>query len=181
MGYSETKLMAEKVIQSFATAEPRIKYTIFRLGNLYGEGYEREFYKVFKMLKGKNAKYIGTASNHLTIVNVNDATKAIILACGNPKSFNKIYNITDGVPYTQKELFDKAAQLLGAKPPSRGVHSLIAKIGARMSGLNYDEFEFLISDRIINIDRAKKELGYRPSCSIDVEGRQMVKGFMKTS
>ena len=58
---------------------------------------------------------------------------------------------------------------------------MIAKIGARMSGLNYDEFEFLVSDRVIKIDRAKKELGYRPSCSIDVEGKQMAKNFLKTS
>ncbi len=180
-GYSETKLMAEKVIQSFGTADQEIKYTIFRLGTLYGEGYESEFYKVFKMLKGKSPKYIGDARNHLTLVGVNDAAKVITLACDNPKSFNKIYNITDGIPYTQKDLFDKAAQFLGVQPPSKGLHSMIAKIGARMSGLNYDEFEFLVSDRVIKIDRAKKELGYRPSCSIDVEGKQMAKNFLKTS
>jgi nucleoside-diphosphate-sugar epimerase len=180
-GYSETKLMAEKVIQSFAAADPRIKYTIFRIGTMYGEGYESEFYKVFKLLKGRSPKYIGDARNHLTIVDVNDVTKAMILSCGNAKSFDRIYNITDGIAYTQKDLFDKAAQFLGVQPPSRGLHPMIAKIGARMSGLNYDEFEFLVSDRMIRIDRAKKELGYRPSCSIDVEGKQMAKSFIKTS
>ena len=179
-GYSETKLMAEKVIQSFAAADPKLRYTIFRIGTMYGEGYEYEFYKVFEMLTGKSAKYIGDARNHLTLVDVNDATKALVLACDNQKSFNRIYNITDGIPYTQKELFDKAALFLGVKPPLSGLHPLIAKIGARMSGLNYDEFEFLISDRVIKIDKAKKELGYKPSSSIDVEGKQMAKNFMKT-
>ena len=178
-GYSETKLMGEKVIQSFATADPRIRYTIFRLGTMYGEGYESEFYKIFKMLKSKDAKYIGNARNHLTLVNVSDAAKALVLASGNDKSINKVYNITDGVPYTQKDLFDQAAQFLGVKPPSSGLHPLIAKIGARMSGLNYDEFEFLVSDRVIKIDKAKKELGYKPLCSMDVEGKQMAKNFMK--
>jgi nucleoside-diphosphate-sugar epimerase len=92
---------------------------------------------------------------------------------------NKVYNITDGIPYTQKDLFDQAATFLGVKPPSSGLHPLIAKIGARMSGLNYDEFEFLVSDRIIKIDKAKKELGYKPSCSMDVEGKQMARNFIK--
>lgn len=178
-GYSETKLMAEKVIESFASSDNRIKYTILRLGTIYGEGYEHEFFKIFKLIKERNARYIGKATNHLTLVCVKDSTRALLLACDNPKSVNKIYNVTDGVPYTQKELFEKAAKFIGAEPPSGSVHPLIAKIAARTEGLNYDEMEFLISDRIISIDKAKKELGFIPQGSIDVEGKELVKEFIK--
>lgn len=178
-GYSETKLMAEKVIESFAAADKRVKYTILRFGTLYGEGYEREFFKIFKLLRDRSVRYIGKATNHLTLVNVADAVKAMTLASDSPKSVNKTYNITDGVPYTQRELFNKAAQFLNTEPPSRGVHPLIARIGAKMNGLNYDEFEFLISDRIVSIERAKRELGFKPSCSIDVEGKEMARNFMR--
>jgi UDP-glucose 4-epimerase len=178
-GYSETKLMAEKVIESFASADKRITYTILRLGTIYGQGYEHEFFKIFRLLRDRNVRYIGKATNHLTLVAVDDAVDALMLASSNSKSMNKIYNITDGVPYTQKDLFNKAAQFLNTEPPSRGVHPLIARIGAKINGLNYDEFEFLISDRIVSIDRAKKELGFKPSCSIDVEGREMAKNFTR--
>ena len=179
-GYSETKLMAEKVIASFATADKRIKYTILRVGTLYGKGYESEFFKVFELIKNRNAKYIGNATNHLTLINVIDAAKALIAACDTPKSMNKIYNLTDGVPYTQKELFDIAAKFMNMAPPSRGLHPLIAKFGARIAGLNYDELEFLISDRVISIALVKKELGFKPSCDIDVEGKEMVKEYLKS-
>ena len=179
-GYSETTLMAEQVIESFASADKRIRYTILRMGTIYGEGYEHEFFKIFRLIKERNARYIGKATNHLTLVNVNDATRALLLACENPKSIDKIYNITDGVQYTQRKLFEKAAKFIGAEPPSGSVHPLIAKIAAKTKGLNYDEMEFLISDRMISIEKAKKELGYIPESSIDVEGKELVKEFMKS-
>jgi nucleoside-diphosphate-sugar epimerase len=178
-GYSETKLMAEKVIESFASADPRIRYTNLRLGTLYGEGYEHEFFKIFRLIRDGDAKYIGRGDNHLTLVNVSDATDAIMLASENPKSVNKTYNITDGVLYTQRELLDKAAQFIGTAPPAKSIHPLMARVKAKIAGLNYDELEFLMSDRSISIARARRELGFNPQSSIDVEGKELARKFLK--
>ena len=178
--YSESKLMAEKVIESYDTAHERLDYTIFRLGVIYGPGYERAFYKIFKLLKEKSLRNIGAGKNHLTFVHVDDVVDAILLAIDTQKSTDKVYNLTDGVPYTLKELFAKAASFMGVEAPTKSIHPFIARIGARTRGLNMDEFEFLVSDRIISIERIKKELGFKPSRRIDIEGKAMADMFLHT-
>ena len=45
--YGESKLMGEHVIKAFASANKRVKYTIFRIGIIYGDGYDNAFNKVF--------------------------------------------------------------------------------------------------------------------------------------
>ncbi|MDE1832870.1 MAG: NAD(P)-dependent oxidoreductase [Candidatus Micrarchaeota archaeon] len=178
-GYAESKVMAEKVIQSFQTANPRLPYTIFRIGNLYGHGYEREFFKIFRLIKERKISYLGKGDNHLTLVHVDDVADAMILASENHKAMNKVYNVTDGQLHTLKELFTKAANFLGVPPPTKGINPILARIGASTRGINADEFDFIASDRMVSIDRAKRELGYKPTRSIDVEGKLMVDDFLK--
>jgi len=178
-GYAESKVMAEKVIRSFQTANPRLPYTIFRIGNLYGQGYEREYFKIFKLLKEGRMTYLGQGDNHLTLAHVDDVADAMVLASDNPKALDKVYNITDGAPHTLKELFTKASHFLDVPPPTKGVNPILARIGASTRGINADEFDFIASDRTVSIDRAKRELGFRPSRSIDVEGKEMVDEFLK--
>ncbi|MDE1868346.1 MAG: NAD(P)-dependent oxidoreductase [Candidatus Micrarchaeota archaeon] len=173
--YSETKVMAEKVIQAFSASSKKIFYTIIRLGVFYGEGYEREVVKVFRLIKEGKITYIGSGSNHLTFVDVDDAVQAILLSLDNVRSVNNVYNITDGRPYTQKSLFEMAAASLKVKMPSRGINPLVARIGAATKSINYDEFEFLISDRSISIDKAKKELGYKPAKTVEDEAKRITK------
>ncbi|MDE1810845.1 MAG: NAD(P)-dependent oxidoreductase [Candidatus Micrarchaeota archaeon] len=178
-GYAESKMMAEKVIQSFQTANPRLPYTIFRIGNLYGPGYESEFFKIFRLIREKKISFLGKGENHLTLAHVEDVADAMLLASENPKAMNKVYNVTDGVPHTMKELFTKAAKFMNVPAPTKGVNAILARIGASTRGINTDEFDFMASDRIVSIDRARRELGYKPTRSIDVDGKLMVDDFMK--
>lgn len=177
--YSESKYMAEQVIKAFAAANSRLKYTIMRIGVMYGEGYERSFMQIFRLLKERKLVYVGGGDNHLTLIHVDDVVDAMVKAAELEKSDNKIYNLTDGVPHTQKELFRKAARFIGAAEPSRGVHPLIARIGARARGIESGQFSFLVSDRVVSIDKLKRELGFRPSVSIDKGGKELAGEFLK--
>lgn len=179
-GYSESKLMAERVIQSFAAANSSISYTILRFGVIYGNGYENEFFKIFRLIKDGRIALVGNGENHLTLVNVEDAADAVMLSSETTKAQNKTYNITDGVPYTQKFLFERAAKFLGASAGMKSVHPLLAKLGAKAKGINFDAFEFLVSDRRVSIEHASHELGFKPSGSIDVEGKELAEEFLKT-
>jgi len=87
--YGESKYMAEQVIKAFASANPRLKYTIMRIGVIYGKGYERNFMKVFKLLKEGRLVYVGKGNNHLPLVNVQDVVDGFIDAAGSERSANK--------------------------------------------------------------------------------------------
>lgn len=177
--YGESKLMGEHVIKAFAAANKRVKYTIFRIGIIYGDGYDVGFNKVFQMLKQGRLKVIGDGSNHLCMVNVNDAAEAMVLASEEKKSHNKTYNLTDGRKYTQKELITLAAKFLGVAMPKGSISRILVKMMTVGRSFDDAQLQFLLSDRIMSIDRLKSELKFRPKCTIEVEGKQMVAEFLK--
>lgn len=179
--YGESKYMAEQVIKAFAAANKRLTYTTLRFGVLYGVGYyQKSFMRVFKMIKENRMRYIGNGENHLVLVNVNDAVAAMLEVMDTEKSANRTYNVSDGVAYTQKGLFKKAADLLDAEAPEKHIHPLLAVIGARTRGIDPDELSFIVSDRIVSIDKIKKELGFKPSVNSDKAFKALADEFLKT-
>jgi len=177
--YSESKYMAEQVIKAFAASNGDIKYTIMRIGVMYGEGYERSFMHIFKLLNDHKIRFVGSGQNHLTLVHVEDVVDAMIIAADTKKSDNKTFNLTDGMAHTQRELLTKAAKLIGAVPPTKSIHPILARIGARTRGIEAGQFSFLVSDRIISIDKIKKEMGFKPKIGIDEGGRELARQFLK--
>ncbi len=176
--YSETKYMAEQVVKAFAAANNRIEYTILRIGLIFGPGYERSFMKIFKLIKEGRIRYIGRGDNHISMVSVDEVVDGIMRAATAERSSNRVYNLTNGVPYTQKSLFSKAARLLSKDEPSRSIHPLLARIGAATKGIDPDEFRLLVSDRIISIDRIRKELGFRPNDD-EKQFKELIGEFLK--
>jgi len=176
--YGESKYMAEQVVKAFGAANKNLTYTILRLGVIYGKGYEKSFMMVFKLITEKKLRYVGKGENHLTLITVDDAVDAIIDAIRSNKAANKTYNVTDGVPYTQRQLFDKAAKLLKVEGPKKGIHPLLARLAAKSHGIGDDQLEFLMSDRIISIKTATRDIGFKQSVDIDTEGRRLAKEFL---
>jgi nucleoside-diphosphate-sugar epimerase len=178
--YSESKYMAEQVIKVFNEVNKSVKYTIMRMGTLYGEDYTPSFFKLFRLIEEGKAAYVGNGSNHLTLVHEDDATDAMMLAMLNPSSYNQIYNVTDGVNYTVRQLFELVANTLGVPPPKRHIPYLLAKVTKNAVNINYDELEFLASDRMVSIDKARRDLGYVPKKKIETEGVRLVKLYRES-
>ncbi|HUC38530.1 MAG TPA: NAD(P)-dependent oxidoreductase [Candidatus Acidoferrum sp.] len=181
--YGESKLMAEHVVESFGESHKQMIYTIMRLATLYGRGYEKpHFFKAFKLVKEGRMRYIGRGNNHLSLLHVDDAADAMLLAAQNPKSSaNQVFNIADGYMHTPRQLFTLVANLMGVEPPNRSVNGAIARLLIKAAGISYDEYEFLVSDRVVDISKIRKVLGFTPSRRGDVDGLVMVEDFMKSS
>jgi nucleoside-diphosphate-sugar epimerase len=177
--YSESKYMAEQIIKAFGTANERLDYTILRMGIIYGKGYEHNFMRIFRLIKEGKLAYIGKGTNHLALINIEDAVRAFFLVLDSGKCHNEIYNLTDGVKYTQTGLFKEAAKMLGVEAPTKSVNPFLAGIAAKAKGINVDQFKFLISDRIVSIDKIKKELGFKPLVKMEVGGKQLANEFLK--
>jgi nucleoside-diphosphate-sugar epimerase len=62
--------------------------------------------------------------------------------------------------------------------PTKSVNSFVAAIGARAHGISEDEISFLTSDRIVSIEKIKKDIGFRPQVNLDAKARTMAKKFL---
>lgn len=179
--YGKSKLMAEDVIKAFSAAHDHLHYTIFRLAQIYGPGYEQPyFYEVFKRIFDQKMRLIGGGNNHLALVHIDDVVAALIEASENPVSYNKTYNLTDGQSYTAKQLFEKAATFMGVQVPSKNVNPALVRLTAKARNIDMDGLDFITSDRIISTEKVKGELHFKAERSIDVDGSAWVREFAKS-
>lgn len=174
--YGHSKMLAEKQIESF---HGNISYTILRMATIYGEEFKDSFFKIFKLINNNKAYMIGNGKNHLSLVHIDDVARAMILARSSQLAANKIYNLTDGKVYTQESLFNLAAELLNKKQQHIGhINTLVAKVLSKKAGITIDDMRFITSNRIINIDKISKELGFKPTVDIKVAGKELVDSFL---
>ncbi len=174
--YSESKILAEQVIKSFASTNKNLKYTIIRFGTFYGTHYKESFFKVFKLIQDGRMVYIDHGLNHLTLINVNDVVNALILALNDTKS--DIYNVVEN-PYTVKELTEFIAKNLKVNKPKLSVPYVVGKMTRKMANVNIDEFEFMTSNRIVSINKIKKNLGFKIKYHIKKEGLELLNEFIQ--
>ena len=177
--YGRSKLHAERAIRRYSELHPNIIYTIFRSANMYGPLYEPFFHKTWKYQMAGKLVYVGDGTNHQTLVYVDDVIDCMLLALQNQKASNRTYVVSDGQPYTVRELFERAATFLGIAPPQKRVHPLLAYIGAKSKGITKAELDYMTSDRVLSIARAMTELGFSPRRTTQKEGREMVEAFLR--
>ena len=174
--YGHSKMLAEQQIMKFGG---RIGYTILRMATMYGPGFEGSFFKVFKMIKKGSLYIIGDGSNNLSLVHIKDVINAMILAKNSRISAYRVYNLSDGRAYTQLQLVDMAAKKLDAPVPSKHINPAIARMFSKAAGVDPDELRFITSNRVIDISRIRKELGFVPKININVATKELVDEFLR--
>ncbi len=175
--YGYTKMLAEQeIVRSGAP------YTILRLGTIYGPGFERSFFKIFKALREGKAVIIGRGDNHLPMVHIDDVVDAMVVVMEKRgAAINKTYNVCDGEDHTQEYLIKLAAGMLGVEAPKRHAQELMVRLLAKTRGLDSDELRFLTAERYIDVSKIGRELGWKPRVRIEKAGKDMVEDFMRKS
>lgn len=176
--YGYSKMLAERQIIEH---KPRVPFTILRFSTIYGKGFEHTFFKVLNALKSGKVLIIGKGNNSLTLLNVNDAVQAMILASNSESAKNEIFNISDGNVYSQEQIMGIASDMLGVPRPTMHLNEIIVKVIAKRRGMNTDELRYLVSNRNIDISKARTVLGYKPKVDIETGARELVDQFLKMS
>jgi nucleoside-diphosphate-sugar epimerase len=170
-------MLAEK-----AVAESGVPHTILRVGNIYGQGYEPSFFKFFKAISEQNIAIIGTGRNHLSLINVEDVVRALLLVRDRRDvTTGEIYNLSDDEHFTQSDLINSAAEALGVEKPKRHVSEFLVSMIARQRDLDSNELRLLTSDLMIDSSKIKKELGFSKELHIRDGIKEMVKEFIDAS
>lgn len=175
--YGYSKMLAEKEIEKYTD---KIDYTIFRMAAIYGREFAAPYFRVFKALRDGKAYIIGNGMNQLAMVHINDVVNAYALAERARKGSHNVYNLSDGVTYTQQGLFNLVADMLKVTRPSRHISPLVVKLLAKRRNLDSDELRFIMSNRKIDTKKVRKELGFRPTVEIKDGAMELVKEFLKS-
>lgn len=161
--YGISKLAAEKVIKSF-NAQFGIKYVLLRIFNAYGPRQSRYvMYDLIKKLKRNPKKLIvlGDGSQTRDYCFISDVVNGFYLASLKKKAENKIYNLGTGKGTSISELVNILLSELNLK------NTQIIYKGKSWTG----DIRFLVA----NINKIKRELGFKPKTNL-IEGiRKLIK------
>ena len=155
--YGNLKLAGEMMVKSFNHIF-NFPYTIIRPSALYGERcVSRRVGQIFieNAIQGNEISINGDGSEKLDFTYIDDLIQGIECVIKNKKSINQTFNLTYGEGRSIKNLID------------------ILKLNFPKIKVNFKEREKFVPKRGgLNINKAKKLIGYKPKYSID-------KGYQK--
>lgn len=165
-----------------ATAERALidsgRFRILRLSNVYGygsglfslsSGVAGKFVELIS--QGRPLRVYGDGSQRLDYVHVDDVCRAYELALGGAaKSESFVYNVGGGRPVSIKELAETAAAL------SEELTGRRAEIECAPAPADK-----LWPDRRLSVEKIERELGWRPSVTIEDGLREMLTNWTRES
>ncbi len=171
-GYGLTKLEAEKIVQ-----QSTLDYVMIRAPAVYGPGFDEGFRMVVDWIKAGKMPIIGNGKNRVPLIHVDDVVQALILALENKKVHRDAFIVTSGEELTQEQAYAIVAKKLGVTVPARKVPVALAYVlvfvdwlkgflGTKRKLIKL-YVDFLAEDRVFDISKAKRELGYEPKIPLE--------------
>ncbi|MDG6228606.1 MAG: NAD(P)-dependent oxidoreductase [Candidatus Thermoplasmatota archaeon] len=165
--YQLSKLEGEKVLQSYK----ELKTSIIRPPLVLGKG-GMGSKVVVENLKQHRMPYIGSGTNHIPIVHPSDVSQCLRLALEKDTK-GDIFNVVS-FTCTIQELFKEITKKLSIPEPTKHVPYHLAYLNAVFSELfspnprlTRFRLKTLATTRIINCDKAKKDLGFQPRYTLE--------------
>ena len=174
--YQRTKYMAEPIVQEFY--QKGLKTVIIRPAAIYGPGDPERFFMIFKQVKKGIFPMFGNGKTLYHPLYIDHLVDSFVLAMAAGVGEGEAYLIADEDYLEIETLVKKTARALGVSvkiPHLPIVPMMIAghvvekvckpfKIKPPIFPRRVDWFR---QNRAFKIDKAKKDLGYRPTISID--------------
>ena len=165
--YGESKAEAESHVGGSG-----IPCVMLRMAPVYGAGSPSWRKNLSLLDKGFP---IPSTRNLTHVVHADDAVQALAKAASKGSG---AYNIADSRPIPFMEFASEIVRLLGRKP--RVMPMLLVKMLAAAKGMG-PYLDVLSMNRSYAIDKARKELGYKPAADLKAELRRMVEWYRSAS
>jgi len=160
--YSRSKFDAERIVAAHKD------HCIFRIGTIYGPGYE-DYHKVLSYIEKGKMRMIGNGSNRIPFIHVDDVADAFSQAIDKGRGTY----VLSGEALMQKEIYSIAAKALGVNPPKDSINlgaamliaggqELLYRLGGKKPTLTREHISILGYDRAFDCLKAQKELGFSP-------------------
>ncbi len=167
--YGKSKLEAERlVLEGNYVPEP----VVLRLSMVYGPSPKGNLPRMIEAVARGRFPPIPEFGNRRSMVHVEDVVQAAILAAQRPEAAGKTYLVTDGQPYSTRELYEWICQALGKPIPGWRIPAVVfrglAKIGDTIGTLrgrrfmfDSDTLEKLAGSAWYSSQKIEQELGLR--------------------
>jgi nucleoside-diphosphate-sugar epimerase len=184
--YQRSKCAGEKLALEYFR-RGRVPGCVVRPAMVWGPGDVR-LRKLFRGIQRRRLPIIGTGKTLLHWVDVRDVARAMRLAAERPDNSGEIYIVAGAKPVRLDELFRMIAEQLGTRPlpfrvPALPLQLLGDVVEAACKPLGVEppiyrrRVDFFTKTRAFDWSKAREELGYRPSGSIEDEVRDIIRSY----
>lgn len=174
--YGVSKLEAERLVLEMGS-KAGMHVTVLRLPLVYGQGLKGNLRAMLDAVKRGKFPPPPRIRNRRSLVSTEDVVNAILLASGNRAASGRTYIVTDGTPYSSRDIFDAMRFALGLKPIQWAVPrwafkgaalagDAVARVTGRQMPFSSDAFEKLLGSACYHNDRIRRELGFTPATTL---------------
>jgi nucleoside-diphosphate-sugar epimerase len=190
-GYTQTKVEAEHLVMRYQR-EHGLPVVVLRPGFVYGPRDKAVLPKLIRKMTTGKIHYLGGDRRALNTIYVGNLVEAVFLAADNPNAVGQPYNLTDGESVSKRRFIEAVADGMGLKKSKQILprwfaaivvrllkrHMLRALAAGRKPLISPAQFKFLLLNLDFSIEKAKRELGYKPRYTFD-EGIRITTDWYK--
>jgi nucleoside-diphosphate-sugar epimerase len=178
-GYTQSKVEAEALALQYYR-DFGVPVVVLRPGFVYGPRDRTVLPKLVYGLRIGKLRYPGGGKAALNTIYIANLVDAVFLAAARQEAVGQVYNLTDGEYVSKRRFIEAIADALGLPRPTRTPPLWAARLvtrvvegWARLTGakqapmFTQARLKFFAYNLDFSIEKAKRELGYRPRYSFD--------------
>ena len=163
--YAKSKREAELRILEISQ-KSGMNVVIIRPSLVYGKGMKGNLNLMFSGIKNGWFPPLPKINNRRSMIHVDDLVEALLMVSINKSAYGKIFNITDGYPYSSREIYEAMCISLGKKIPRWGFPVWILIFISKLSkGFSY-KINKLIGDEWYSSEKIEL-IGFKAKKSLN--------------
>ena len=185
--YGRSKLAAERLVLSEARRRG-FEGVCLRFPLVYGPGQRGNLVRMIAAIDRGRFPPPPSSGNRRSMLHVENAVEALILAGHHPAAAGQTYTVTDQAAYSTRELYDLIRTGLGKRPlqwavPAWAFRGLAAAgdsaraVLGRRVGFDSEALAKLLGTAWFSSDKIARELGYRPTRTLREAMPELVSGY----
>lgn len=181
--YGKSKLAAEEAVRSYHAAG-ELETVVLRPCWFYGPAQPLRQTRLFRMIKEGRPLVFGDGRNLRSMSYLDNTVQGLLLAATVDKADGQTYWMADERPYSTLEIYETIARLLDVRdlrprhvPGLVSEGCLLADRALQAAGLYQMEIHVvgeLNKDIAVSVEKAKRELGYRPTVALEEGMRRSI-------
>lgn len=174
--YSISKWEGEQALQSICDATG-LTYTIIRPPLIYGPGVKANFLRLMECIYRQHPAPFKSIDNQRDFISIGNLCEFILRVMSHEAARNQTYLVSDVQAISTPDLIYKLADIMQKKPRLVPVPTGLLRVGAKL--LNKERFYHSVCSSLrIETAKARQQLGWQPSQSLDEGLKQTVEGFL---
>ena len=177
--YAESKRDAEAAVLSAGNESAgKLHVTVLRPANTYGPHMKGNLAAFIKRISRGRIPPLPRLRNRIALVSVTDLCRIAIAAAEGGQKSGEIYTLTDGEGYTPSRIEAAVYHALGRQKPNWATPLVIFYIAAMVAqlaswfglgrnNLGLRTFRNLVKDEPVNVEGFVRELGVKPSHTLE--------------